>query len=385
MSGYEKVRRPTVLLALGWYVHEIVMGVTRYAREAGWILYDAPSHSRATSPTGKCDGIITLLPSRRHREMIDYCLSAKLPVVDLSDQMPELPFPRVLPDNRAIGQMAAEHLLARGFLNFAFLVVDSLAPVVRERKAGFQAAVKEAGRKFHELDASVPAKDGEMSKVVAWLVPRLKKLPKPLAIMAQYDGEAVFILQACQEAGVRIPDEVAVIGVDNDPIYCELGLLPLSSVDSNREMQGYRAASLLDSLMKGGKAPLEPIRVQPTGVVVRKSTEVMAIADEQVARALRYINENFRQHIEVEDVVAASASSRRRLYNKFASEVGRSIAQELSRQRIAHAKRLLLKSGEKLDSIALESGFDGAEGLIKSFKYHEGISPTEFRERNRPS
>jgi LacI family transcriptional regulator len=385
MSGSAKVRRPTVLLALGWYVHEIVMGVTRYAREAGWILYDAPSHTRVMAPAGKCDGIITLLPSRRHKEMIDFCLATKLPVVDLSDQLPDLPFPRVLPDNQAIGRMAAEHLLARGFLNFAFLEVDPSAPVVSERKAGFQAAVKEAKRKFHELDASVQAKSGEMSKVVSWLVPRLKKLPKPLAIMAQHDGEAIIILQACQEAGVRIPDEVAVIGVDNDPIYCELGLLPLSSVDSNREMLGYRAADLLNTLMEGGKVPALPIRVQPTGVVMRKSTEVMAMADPQVSRALRFINENFHKSIGVDDVVAVSASSRRNLYNKFAREVGRSINQELSRQRIAHVKRLLLKSGEKLDSIALESGFDGAEGLIKSFKYHEGISPTEFRERNRPS
>lgn len=371
--------RPTVVLALGWYVNEIVAGVARYAREAGWILYDTPSHSRlASTHIGRCDGIITLLGSQRERPMIEHCLRVRVPVIDLSDQLPDLPFPRVLPDNAAIGRMGAEHLLDRGLRHLAFLEVDAAAPVVRERKQAFERAVKQANLDFYPLDATATA-NRDVGRVVGWLARRLADLPRPLGIMAQCDGEAVFILQACRDAGLRIPEDVAVLGVDNDPIYCELGLVPLSSVDTNREMQGYRAAELLARLMAGGPAPAKAIRIPPVLVVSRRSTELTAIADPEVARALQYIAANYSRPIRVDDVLAAAGGSRRNLYNKFDREIGRSIVRELRRRRIEHAKRLLACSGEKLDAIALQCGFEDAKVFSKCFKQCEGVSPSQFR------
>ncbi len=371
--------RPTVVLALGWYVNEIVAGVTRYAREAGWILYDTPSHSRlAFTHVGRCDGIITLLGSARERPMIAHCLRAQVPVVDLSDQLPDLPFPRVLPDNAAIGRMGAEHLLDCGLRHLAFLEINAAAPVVKERRGAFEAAVRQAERDFHPVDATAAA-NRDIGRIVGWIAQALKSLPRPFGIMAQYDGEAVFILQACREAGLRIPEDVAVLGVDNDPIYCELGLVPLSSVDTNREMQGYRAAQLLGQIMAGKDLPAKPIRIPPVGVVYRKSTELIAISNPEVARAMCYIAANFSKPIQVEDVVAAAGGSRRNLYNKFDREIGRSIVRELRRRRIEHAKRLLACSGEKLDTIALQCGFEDAKVFSKCFKQCEGVPPSRFR------
>jgi LacI family transcriptional regulator len=379
MPAKRNAARPTVVLALGWYVNEIVAGVARYAREAGWILYDTPSHSRlALAHVGPCDGIITLLGSAREQPMIRHCLRVRVPVVDLSDQLPELPFPRVLPDNEAIGRMGAQHLLECGLRHLAFLELNSAAPVVMERKNAFERAVTRAGRPFHRLDATATA-NRDIGRIVPWLARRLADLPRPLGIMAQYDGEAVFVLQACREAGLRVPEDVAVLGVDNDPIYCELGLVPLSSVDTNREMQGYRAAELLARLMAGGPAPARAVRIPPVGVVPRKSTEIAAISDAEVARALRYIAANFSKPIRVSDVVAAAGGSRRSLYNKFAREIGRSIARELRRRRIEHARRLLVSGRRKLDAVAEQSGFEDAKVFSKCFKQCEGVSPARFR------
>lgn len=372
-------KRPTVALALGWYVNEIVAGVARYAREAGWILYDTPSHSRLSfSHVGPCDGIITLLGSEREKPMIEHCLRVRVPVIDLSDQLPELPFPRVLPDNEAIGRMGAEHLIERGLRHLTFLELNSAAPVVMERRCAFERTVKLAGRVFHRLDATAAA-NRDIGRVVTWLARRLAELPGPLGVMAQCDGEAVFILQACREAGLRVPEDVAAIGADNDPIYCELGLAPLSSVDTNREMQGYRAAQLLGRLMAGGRPPAGPIRIPPVGVVSRKSTELSAISDPEVARAMRYIAGNYTKRIGVSDVVAAAGGSRRNLYNKFGHEIGRSIAREIRRRRIEHAKRLLASGWSKLDAVAEQCGFEDAKVFSKCFKQCEGVPPQRFR------
>ncbi len=372
--------RPTVVLALGWYVNEIVAGVARYARKAGWILYDTPSHSRlAFTHVGRCDGIITLLGSERERPMIQHCLRARVPVIDMSDQLPDLPFSRVLPDNAAIGRMGAEHLLDCGLRHLAFLEINAAAPVVMERRGAFEAAVRAAGREFHRIDATAAA-NRDIGSIVGWIARALKVLPRPFGIMAQYDGEAVFILQACREAGLRIPEDVAVLGVDNDPVYCELGLVPLSSVDTNREMQGYRAAQLLDQIMAGKDRPSNPIRIPPVGVVHRKSTELIAISNPEVARAIRYIAANFSKPIQVDDVVAAAGGSRRNLYNKFDREIGRSIVRELRRRRIEHAKRLLVSGWDKLDSVAEQCGYEDAKVFSKSFRQYEGMPPASFRE-----
>jgi LacI family transcriptional regulator len=372
--------RKSVLLALGWYVQEIALGVARYARQAGWELNDTTSHNGMIPSAWDGDGIITLIPGRRHKERIAFVLNAGVPVVDLSDQLPELPFSRVLPDNLAIGRIAAEHFLCRGFMNLAFYSLDSRAPVVRERMEGFRLAVAARGRNFIAVDYTPMLKSsGAMKRLLEWLQRELAKLPKPVAIMAQYDGEANDVLRACVEAGIRVPEEVAVVGVDNDPIYRDLGPLPLSSVESNRELIGFRGAELLDRLMKGGEPPKHPIRISPGGVVVRRSSDVVAVDDPAVLRAAEFIAQHHTDPITVDDIVRFSGASRRTLYARFEQQVGHSILKELIRQRMEKAKQLLRDTDVKLQDVAERSGLREAEYLSKCFRYHEGLSVSDYR------
>jgi LacI family transcriptional regulator len=381
--------RKSVLLAMGFYVHEINVGVAKYAKLANWILDDIASRNGTFPPGWKGDGIVALIPSfpvptRNQKELIQFVTDIRVPVVDLCDQLPHLPFPRVLPDNEAIGRIAAEHLIGRGFQHFAFYTLDNQAPVVRERMGGFRNAVLQAGREFHLVDYSDKIGEADaLQKLLPWLGQQFVNLPKPVAAMAQYDGEANDIVRACQIAGLTVPDDVAVIGADNDLIYAELGPVPLSSVVTNREMIGYKGAELLDQLMHGDKPPKTPIRIKPDGVIVRKSSDVIAVADIHVAKAADFIARHYINPITVDDVVAASGTSRRNLYGKFAAHIGHSIQREIMRQRLEHAEHRLRDSSAKLQTIAEECGFEDASQLSKIFKHNLGISASQFRREHR--
>ena len=365
---------------MGFYVHEINMGVAAYAREHGWILQDITSRSGVMPHGWKGNGIITLLPDWEHRRLIESVRKAGVPVVNLSDQLPGLPFPRVLPDNHAIGRVAAEELLSRCFQNFAFFMLNHDAPVERERMEGFRDTVLAQGKKFHLLDYTSLRSDKHADKaLVKWLSRGLRTLPIPVGVMAQYDADANEVVYACIDAGLKVPEEVAVIGVDNDPIYAELGPVPLTSVISCREMIGYRGAELLDRLMSGGIAPEKAIRIPPAGLVVRRSSDILMIDDQQLRNALTYIAGHLRENIDVDQLVKASGASRRSLYLKFQQHLGRSIRAEIMRQRLNRAKQLLASTDMKMQAIATESGFAWAEQLSRAFKLHEGNAPSCYR------
>ncbi len=381
--------RKSVLLVLGFYVHEINVGVAKYARQANWILDDTTSRNGMVPPGWTGDGIVALLPSFpvptwNQTALVEFVSNVRVPVVDLSDQFPNLPFPRVLPDNEAIGRLGAEHLISRGFKHFAFYTQDREAPVVGERMAGFRAAVLKAGREFHLVDYTQNiAGQGARQRLIPWLGRQFASLPKPIAAMGQYDGDANDIVRACQLAGLRIPEDVAVVGADNDPIYAELGPVPLSSVVTNREMIGYKGAELLDHIMRGGQPPQTPLRIKPGGVMVRQSSDIVAVSDANLAKAMDFIARNIAKATTVDDVVAASGTSRRNLYVKFAAQVGHSIQREIIRQRLERAMGYMREGGEKLQTIAELCGFENAGQLSKLFKHHLGISASQFRQENR--
>ena len=369
---------------MGWFVHEINVGVARYARSAGWILEDLASHSGVIDPDWSGDGIITLVEDIRS-PLVGFLARAKVPVVDLTGHFPVLSYPRVLQDNHAIGRTAAAELIGRGIKNLAFFTIDRDVPVVVERMAGFREAALAAGCTYHTIDYT-----DEMSKgkgrlsMIRWLASKLLRLPKPLGTMAQFDAEANIIVQACLLVELQVPDHVAVVGVDNDPIYSELGPIPLTSVNSNRELLGYRGAELLDRLMRGGNAPEQAVRVPSGGITVRQSTNIFATADVGLSKALRFIKENATRRICVDDVANASGISRRGLYQKFNGQVGRSIQEEIIRHRLNLAKDLLVSSDLKLEAVASKCGFEGATSLSNAFRCHLGVSPSVFREKSRP-
>jgi LacI family transcriptional regulator len=382
------VNRRRIMLAMEWLDYELNMGIAEYARAAGWIIDDVASHTGSPAATWRGDGIIALL---RHRdsELTRFVLAANVPVVDLVSELPQLHIPRVLADNHAIGRTAAEHLISCGLHHLAFLNVwDSR--VEQERMEGFRLAAESAGHVFHPIEFhGGQARQGRIDDsqgMLNWLRDRLLELPKPLGAMGQHDREAIYIIQACELAALRIPEQVAVVGSDNDPLLCELGPVPLSSVDNRRRDQGFRAAALLDELISGRPAPREPIRV-PTGpVMVRYSSEVLAVPDPDLSKALRYIAENYhRPSISVEEVVRHVDITRRRLYSLFEEHLGRPIHSEILRRRLDLAKRLLLTTREKLYFIGRSCGFRGAQQLTRVFTREVGVPPSQYRQRQTQS
>jgi LacI family transcriptional regulator len=369
------------MLAMEWLDYELNMGIAEYALGAGWLIDDVATHTGQPLETWKGDGIITLL---RHRgsELTRFMRSTTIPVVDLVGELADIDLPRVMADNVAIGRTAGEHLISCGLHHLAFLNLwDSHSE--QERMEGFRQAVEEAGRVFHPiLFHSGQSTMKNSQEMFAWLQDQLLALPKPLGTMGQSDREAMYIIQACELAGLRIPEEVAVVGSDNDPLLCELGPVPLSSVDNRKRDQGFRAAKLLDELIAGTPAPTSPIRVPSGPVIVRQSSEVLAVPDPDLSKALKYIAEHYsRQSISVQEVVRHVDITRRRLYSLFEEHLGRPIHAEILRRRLDLARRLLLTTRQKLYAIARSCGFQGAQQLTRVFTRELGIPPSRYRQR----
>lgn len=368
-----------------WLDYEINLGIAEFAREAGWMVDDVVSHTGQPPELWEGEGILALL-RKREGEVVRF-VTAQLdgkrgvPVVDMVSELADIQVPRVLADNQGIGAAAAEHLLACGLHHLAFFNLwDS--QVEQERMAGFRDTVVAAGKTFHELSFHGHKRpDSTSPAILGWLQEKLAALPKPLGVMGQHDREAMYVIQACELAGLKIPDEVAVVGSDNDPLLCDLGLIPLSSVDNRRRDQGYRAAELLDGLMNGEKAPKEPIRVPAGPVIVRYSSEVLAVPDPDLAQALKFIADHYSQPIDVQQVVDHVNTNRRRLYMLFQQHLGRPIHAEILRRRLEMAKRLLLTTDNKLYAIARACGFLNAQQLTRVFTRELGVSPSKMRSR----
>lgn len=372
--------RRRVLLALGWYDYEVNRGVAAYAREANWILNDVAGHTHQIPLHWQCDGILASLPRVPEPDQAKL-LKRGGPLVDLRIENP-LPLPRVVLDNEAIGRLAAEHFLSRGFTDLAYYQAYA-GQVEVERMAGFRRAVEAAGKTFHHLNmARVPMALRRGDKRLAHLAELVRALPKPIAVMGQYDGSASEFVMACERAGVPVPEHAAVMGADNDPITSELGIIPLTSVDTNRFRHGYEAAALLDRLMKGEKPPAAVIRIPPKDVVVRRSSSILAVKNLHVSRALAFIWEHYREAIQVKDVVQSTGVSRRSLFALFRQYLGRTVMDEITRLRITHAKLLLKETDDKTYAIARACGYHDARHLNKSFQRVTGMTPTEFRQKD---
>ena len=296
-------------------------------------------------------------------------------VIDLNDRHGDLGLPRVSSDMAAIGRIAAEHLLNRGFLNIAYCGFEA-EPWSESRLAGVCDAVSPVsvfqtswrGLREH-------AWDEERSLICHWL----SGLPRPLGVVACNDVRGLHVLDACKTLDLSVPEEVAVIGVDNASTFCALCDPPLSSVIPDAEAIGYRAASLLDRLMKGLPIDSRTVTLPPRGIATRESTDSVAISDPIAARARRYIRENSRNGIRVKDVQAWSGVSRSTLERRFRAALGCSPHDEITRSRIARVKVLLRDTNRSVRQIAEDSGFEHSEYLMVQFKRETGITPTEWR------
>jgi LacI family transcriptional regulator len=338
----------------------------------------------AKIPVGwRGDGIISFIGYRD--DLAHFILASGLPAVEISMVRNDIPLPRVEGANDQIGRLAAEHFLERGFRHFAWApMLDDV--VNAERHRGFAGRLAKAGCTCHLLPPADTRRGDPTTRDWATrrklLMRELAHLPKPLAVFGYNDCVAADIIDACNDASLLVPEAVAVLGVDNDALICECIPVPLSSVCHDLEGMAYQAAALLDRLMAGRKPPKKVIRVPPKGLVTRRSTDILAVDNLQVARALRYIRDHYANPLlGVDDVVAATSVSRRPLEKAFRRELKRTINDEIVRARLTRVKDLLANSSLKVGEIAAASGFARPNQLFRSFRKHTGHSPKAYRAR----
>lgn len=371
----------SVLLALTDTHHGFLQGALRYAREHRWHVVPDMIYSGKIPVGWRGDGILSFIGGRD--DLADFILSSGLPAVEISMVRDDIKLPRVEGDNEMIGRMAAEHFLERGFRHFAWApFMDDV--VNMERYQGFFNRLAESALTCDSL----PTADSRLVDPGApdWgarrrnLIQALERQPSPLAVFAYNDCVAANVIDACEEASLLVPEAVAVLGVDNDTILCECVRVPLSSVCHDLEGMAYEAAALLDRMMAGDKPPQEVIRVKPKGLVTRRSTDIVAVDDLQLARALRFIRDTFPNPLlEVGNVVAATDISRRLLEKAFRRELNRSVNEEIVRVRMEKVKELLVTTDLKVVEVASATGFSRPSHLFRTFRKYFGMSPMSYR------
>lgn len=366
------------------YARGLLHGIVAYVREhRPWSTYLA-EHGRGDAPptwlaSWSGDGIIARIENPRIAKAVRAC---GLPTVDLSAAALVPNIPIVETDNTAIAKLAFEHLKERGFKHFAYYGDDQYN-WSRYRGDQFQACVRQAGGHAHTLSCNIGhrTEDGwaeEMARLTLWI----KELPKPVGIMACFDIVGRHVLEACRLVNAAVPDEVAVIGVDNDELLCELADPPLSSVAPDTHQTGYLAASILDKMMSG--YPVDPVEhlIEPLGVIVRESSDVLAIEDQEVSQAIRYIRTRACEGINVSDVLAGAPVSRRKLEARFKKLIGRTPHDEIDRVRLNRVKELLRETSLPLAEIAQRAGFEHVEYLSVVFKKKVGMPPSDYRRKH---
>lgn len=373
------------------YGRAFLRGVVRYARLHGpWAFYITPGDLRQVLPKMEEWGGTGIMARIETPQAARAILDSGLPVIalDLSHRQlaPDNPLSQlseVCPDSHKAGRMAAEHLLERGFRHFAFVGAWGEPPWSTRREEGFVQRLGEASLPCHVFPLPSAPQNRRWGREQAILGEWLRQLSKPLGVLTCDDDRGRQVLEACRAVGLQVPEDVAVLGVDNDELLCELSDPPLSSVSLNVEQAGYEAAALLDGLMAGRIRRPQRILVEPTHVVTRRSTDVLAMDDRQVARALRFIQDNAVRPIGVTDVVRHVGCSRRTLELRFQQILGRSVNREIQQARLDRAKRLLAETDLPVSRVAVASGFSSANYLIRLFHQRIGLSPAAYRERLR--
>ena len=365
---------PRILLILGPHDFRVHRGVVHYARKAGWHLTVETAPVLRVPWGWEGDGIIAgndLEPA-----LVDFLAATKVPVVDLSWRHPELRFPRVLSDNQGVGQQAAAHFISRGFRHFLFF---SRVPswFQSERFEAFSTSLTAAGFKAAHSDFAPPG--GTWTEHREWIRQEICKHPFPLAVFCSDDSSAAKLIDVCMQGGLKIPDQVAILGSGNYEPTCDTLAIPLSSVDDNPFGQGEQAAKVLARHIAGETLPLEPYRVPSLGVVVRASTDIYAVAHPKVARAVRYIHEHFADVIDVPYVATVAGLSRPGLNKAFRQHLGRTPGEELRRVRLKEGRRLLMETDLNLEQIAYKTGYSSANSFCIVFQRAFGHTPSKLR------
>lgn len=287
--------------------------------------------------------------------------------------------PNITADYIGTGRMAARFYIDRGFRNFGFFGFNHVC-WSDERLEGFRREVEEAGFGDSFYPYNLQDIDHlwyyERDKMAEWL----RMIPKPIGIMACDDNQGNNLIEACHSAGVKIPSEVSVIGVDNDELLCNLGSTTMSSISVDIEEGGWKTAELIERLVSFPGAPVEDVVLNPVKIVGRMSTAAFATDDDQIQKAVQFIHRNYQKKISVKDVTAEVALSRRLLERRFKSVTGQTIYQYITDLKIKHFSEMLLNTGDQVINIALSLGENDTKSIARRFKQLYGCTPHEWRE-----
>ncbi|HUB24920.1 MAG TPA: DNA-binding transcriptional regulator [Tepidisphaeraceae bacterium] len=370
---YEVRRIGLAIDAVAGYGRGVIRGVMSYCHaNPSWIIAVEPFWSFGTLPSveqWEVDGMIVQTFSSAFEDEV---LARRLPTVNVSNFLTEPSrLATVVPDDEAVGEMAADYLLSLGFRELGYCWQGTTG-YGRLRFEAFRNRAKKSQVRVHECDSS-------KHDLGQWLT----GLPKPAGVLGSNDDWAHRLLNVARRKGVKVPDEVAVLGVDDDDLFNALVTPSLSSIALPAEQIGFEAATLLNGLIDGRRAADEPICLPPIRVVQRQSTDVVSVTDVEVARAIRFIREHAGRPFQVEDLLDDVPLSRRSLERRFRRAMGRSVSAEIRRAHVERAKQLLIATDMSMSQIGLASGFTSSTRFGIVFQKEVGQPPTEFRRRSR--
>jgi LacI family transcriptional regulator len=382
-------RKPQVALIIetsSIYGRGILRGINRYLRShQAWTVFLEQRELTSKPPDWlhgwNGDGVISRSTTSDLAQLV---ASAGIPMVELTDRFGPTDLPHIRSDDRLIGEMAFDHLSGRGFCQFGFCGY-SREHWSQVRGAGFSDAVRRNGGSFAGYESpwygsDVAPWEQELQRLGDWLLER----SRPVGILACNDIRGKEVLDACGRRGLAVPEEVAVIGVDNDELLCQLCDPPLSSVISAPETVGYQAAAWLDRLMHGQPSKREQQLVAPLGITTRQSTDILAIDDADVVAALRQIRQFACDGLTVSDVLQTVPLSRSILERRFRKHLGRSPQAVIRETQIKRVQQLLSETELSLAQISQLAGYKHVEHMCVVFKREVGQTPGQYRRQIQP-
>lgn len=380
-----------IILASNYYYSELYAGVLDYSRERGWLLDASMLYQPGfiVDPAG-CAGVVACINAERH---VEWIRSVRCPVVRLLHTSYELPsWPAVVLDCEAIGRLGAQHLLELGNTNFAYYRFHIDSPDTNECRDGFIREMEAHGRVVHSIDFGKLCSEATRPATprverIAWLKARLQSMPLPLAVMAVDDRYAVDLVLAARGIGRRIPEEIAILGAEDQPFIRGVVSEEISSIDVNFREVGRRACELLDRILQGATPGSNDVpmlvKVPPKEVMVRQSTTTFTCDHSGVTTAALFVRKHFHEAISVANVAAQAGMSVRSLQAEYPPRVGRTVKDDILRERLKRAQFLLERTDLKLAAVAVESGFGSPGYLCHIFQRIHRLTPNAWRQKYR--
>lgn len=369
------------------YSDQILKGIAKYINIHGpWICDMEPrffgQYKSNWLKNWPGDGLLAYVEDLR---LARYLIGLKMPVVEVFGHRYDLGLPQISPDGRASGRLAALHLIERQFKTFAFCGYERQA-WSEHRQAGFVATLEQAGfsplvhlasRPSHTLDLA----DAIQQNINDWI----RIIPLPIGIMVCSDRHAQRVLSACRSAGICVPEEAAIIGSGNDEDFCHFSQPPLSSVVYDTERIGFEAAKKLHEIMRNRKKRARPTTtfIPPLGIATRRSTDILAVPDQLIAKMSSYIRHHALEGIAAKELLSEFRVSRSTCYRRFTAVLGRTPHEEILRVRMERAKGLLSETDLPLKKIAEMAGFQNTEYFFVVFRRRFGMTPSQHRKQRK--